>query len=64
MNILANLPRGFFSSPALASCWSELESFAHLRRSSCNTLDEMEPHLDGVDAVLMWSWPRWTPEVL
>ena len=64
MNVLANLPRGFFSSPALAPAWAELELFAQVRRASCDAMSEMEPLLDDIDAVLMWSWPQWTEQVL
>lgn len=64
MNVLVNLSPGFFSSPALAPAWAELESFASVRRSSCNELSELEPLLENMDAILMWSWPQWTAQVL
>ena len=64
MNVLVNLSPGFFSSPALAPSWAELESFAAVRRSSCDEMSELEPLLEDMDAVLMWSWPQWTAQVL
>ncbi len=64
MNVLVNLADGFFDSPALASCWDELNSFAQVRRCACDELSELEPHLSGTDAILLWSWPRLTAQVL
>jgi phosphoglycerate dehydrogenase-like enzyme len=64
MNVLANLPAGFFSSPVLADTWRDLESFASVRRASCDTMQQLEPLLEDIDAVLMWSWPRWSAPVL
>lgn len=62
--LLVNLPAGFFDNPALTALWQRLDGLAEVRKTSCNTSDEILPFLKEADAVLMWSWPRFTPEML
>jgi phosphoglycerate dehydrogenase-like enzyme len=64
MNVLVNLRPGFYSLEALAPTWAELASFAQVRRVSCDAMDELSPQIGDADAILTWSWPQWTPEVL
>jgi len=63
-NILVNLPEGFFQTPWLADIWGRLDAIATVTQASCNTDDEIRPYLAEADAVLMWSWPELTPELL
>ncbi len=64
MNLLINLPTGFFQTRQLAPVWDRLSEFADVTRTSCNSAEEILPDLEKADAVLMWSWPRLTPELL
>jgi D-3-phosphoglycerate dehydrogenase / 2-oxoglutarate reductase len=63
-NVLVNLPEGFFRTPWLEDLWSRLGAMATITRASCNSDDEIRPYLAEADAVLMWSWPELTPELL
>lgn len=62
--LLVNLPPGFFEYAPLASYFARLRERFEVRTSSCNTQDEIRPHLKGADAVLMWSWPVLTGDLL
>jgi phosphoglycerate dehydrogenase-like enzyme len=64
MNILVNLPEGFFYHEAMQSIWHELDTLGTVTQASCNTADEIAPLLENVGALLMWSWPQLTPELL
>ncbi|MBV9868822.1 MAG: hypothetical protein JO316_26045 [Abitibacteriaceae bacterium] len=64
MNILVNLRAGFFEYPALAPVFELLAALGTVRQTSHDTADEFRPDLAGADAVLMWSWPAWTDELL
>lgn len=64
INLLVNLPPGFFTNPSLAPVFASLEKLGTVRKTSCNAGDEILPHLREADAVLMWSWPRLTDEML
>ncbi len=62
--LLVNLPPGFFAAPRLAPIFRRLETSFAVSYASANSATEVAPHLGGKDAVLMWSWPRWTAETL
>ena len=64
IHLLINLPAGFFTIPALAPIYQRLEALGEVRKTSCNSGDEILPHLQWADAVLMWSWPKLTPQLL
>ena len=64
LHLLVNLPAGFFAVPSLAPVFARLEALGEVRRTSCNAADEILPHLAWADAVLMWSWPGLTHELL
>lgn len=64
VKVLVNLPHGFFSAPQLQAQWQRLGEIAELRQTSHNTHEEIAPDLNWADAVLMWSWPHFTPELL
>jgi phosphoglycerate dehydrogenase-like enzyme len=64
IKVLVNLPQGFFSASQLQSQWQRLETIAEVRKTSYNTHDEIAHDLAWADAVLMWSWPHFTPELL
>lgn len=57
MNLLVNLPSGFFSEPVLEPIWGRLAALGDVRRTSSNTADEIRADLAWAEAVLMWSWP-------
>jgi len=64
MNLLVNLPAGFFAAPRLTDVLESMNQFATVTRTSCNSAAEILPDLQKADAVLMWSWPRLTEELL
>lgn len=64
IDLLVNLPAGFFTHPDLADAFTRLDTLANVRKTSCNAADEILPHLQTADAVLMWSWPKITDEML
>jgi phosphoglycerate dehydrogenase-like enzyme len=64
MNILVNLPSGFFSQAELAPTWERLSQLGTVRQTSHNTADEIRADLVWADAVFMWSWPALTDDLL
>lgn len=64
MNILVNLPPGFFTHPALTTIFERLAALGEVRQTSHNTSEEILPDLAWAEAVLMWGWPAYTPEML
>ena len=64
MNILVNLPPGFFTHPALTATFARLAALGEVRQRSHTTGEEIRPDLADIEALLMWSWPAWTPELL
>lgn len=64
INLLINLPTGFFAHPVFATPLARMERFAHIRKTSHNTPEEIVDDLAWADAVLMWSWPVLTNELL
>lgn len=63
-DLLVNLPPDFFTEATLEPIWAQLDAIAQVRRSSCDTAEEILPHLRNADAVLMWAWPQLTDEML
>lgn len=64
MNILINLPSGFFKNPALVPLFARLRAMGELRMTSHNTGDELRNDLAWADALIMWSWPTLIPALL
>lgn len=64
INLLVNLPPGFYRVPQLRPIFRRLGASASLRKRSHNTADEIRKDLAWADAVLMWSWPKLLPELL
>ena len=64
INLLVNLPAGFYKTSALKPIFARLTRFANVRRRSWNTADEIRKDLAWADAVLMWSWPKLLPDLL
>jgi phosphoglycerate dehydrogenase-like enzyme len=64
MNILVNLPTGFFSHAALKPQFDRLTRMGELRCTSHNTADEIRGDLAWAQAVIMWSWPKLTTDLL
>jgi len=64
MNILVNLPPGFFVHPGLEPLWARLAARGTVRQTSHNTGSEIVDDLAWAEAVLMWSWPAWTDTLL
>jgi phosphoglycerate dehydrogenase-like enzyme len=61
---LVNLPSGFFSTPVLKDTFARLGRIAALQKRSHNTADEIAPDLSRADALIMWSWPQYTHDML
>ncbi len=64
VNLLMNLPSGFFATPVLRPALRRLARIAKVRKRSHNTAAEIERDLAWADAVIMWSWPMLTDELL
>lgn len=64
MRILVNLPVGFFTYPALEPVFARLRSLGEVRLTSHNTADEIRSDLSWAEAVIMWSWPVLTDDLL
>jgi phosphoglycerate dehydrogenase-like enzyme len=65
MRLLVNLPPGFFTAPLLAPQWARLETaVTEVAYTSANTAEEILAALSASDAVLMWSWPMLTEDLL
>jgi phosphoglycerate dehydrogenase-like enzyme len=63
-HLLLNLPSGFYESSVLQPAWKRLEALVDTRQASHNTAEEIADDLAWADAVLMWSWPSFTPQLL
>jgi phosphoglycerate dehydrogenase-like enzyme len=63
-SLLINLPPGFFAHPQLKPAFKRLASLGTLRKRSHNRPDEIARDLAWAELVLMWSWPRFTDELL
>ncbi len=64
MNLLVNLPEGFFTAPDLQTAWERLRALGELRQTSHNTPEEIRDDLAWADHVIMWSWPVLDAELL
>lgn len=64
INLLVNLPAGTFQCPQLDGAFARLERIAHLRKTSHDTPEQIIGDLKWADAILMWSWPTLTHELL
>ena len=64
MHILVNLPGGFFSQPELQASFSRLDQLGEVRRTSYDTPEQIADDLSWADAVVMWSWPELSDELL
>ncbi len=64
MNILINLPSGFFQQAELVPTWERLAQLGAVRQTSHNNADEIRDDLAWADAVFMWSWPALTDDLL
>jgi phosphoglycerate dehydrogenase-like enzyme len=64
LNLLINLPPGFYKTPSLRPIFRRLKAMANLRQRSHNTPEEIARDLAWADAVIMWSWPKLLDELL
>src|SRR5271168_1642313 len=64
MNLLINLPKTFFTVPQLADRWAKLAKLGENRHTSHDTPEQMIPDLKWAEAVIMWSWPFFTDQML
>jgi phosphoglycerate dehydrogenase-like enzyme len=64
INLLVNLPPGFYKTPSLKPIFQRMGTFANVRKKSHNAPQEIEKDLAWADYVLMWSWPKLLPELL
>ena len=62
--LLVNLPPGFFKSPAARGALRRAAELCELRKRSWNAAAEFAADLRWADAVIMWSWPMLTDELL
>jgi phosphoglycerate dehydrogenase-like enzyme len=64
MRLLVNLPDGFFTHPDLTAIFARLSRLGDVRCTSHNSADEIAPDLAWAEAVILWSWPAYTAELL
>jgi phosphoglycerate dehydrogenase-like enzyme len=64
MNILVNLPESFFRVAELEPIFHRLHALGGVRFRSHNTADEIRGDLAWAEAIIMWSWPVLTDELL
>lgn len=64
LNILVNLPAGFFNTPALKPFFARVAKLGKVRKTSHNTPEEIQKDLAWADAVIMWSWPVMSDQLL
>jgi len=57
INILVNLPKGFFKLKILTPYFEKLSKLGNIRKRSHDTPEQIEKDLIWADSVLMWSWP-------
>jgi len=62
--ILVNLPPTFHTQPELQPIYARLEKLGEVRRTSHDTPEQIRADLAWSDAVIMWSWPMLTDELL
>ena len=60
VNVLVNLPPGFFLCAQLAPCFERLDALGEVRQTSHATLETMEPDLAWEEAWIGWGWPEVT----
>lgn len=63
-NILVNLPPTFFTTPSLKPVFARLAKIGKVKKTSYNTPEEIRKDLAWADAVIMWSWPVMSDELL
>jgi D-3-phosphoglycerate dehydrogenase / 2-oxoglutarate reductase len=63
-NILVNLPASFFKTPSLKPIFGRLAKIGKVKKTSHNAPDEIKKDLAWADAVIMWSWPTMSDELL
>jgi D-3-phosphoglycerate dehydrogenase len=64
MNLLINLPKTFFTVPQLADRWAKLGKLGENRHTSHDTPEQIMADLKWAEAVIMWSWPFFTDQML
>lgn len=57
INLLINLPSGFFTHPDLKQNMDHLSGIYNVRQKSHNTQEEILPDLKWAEAIIMWGWP-------
>ena len=62
--LLVNLRPGFFECPQLRGVFRRLAAAATVRKRSHDTAEQIERDLAWADAVILWSWPVLTEELL
>lgn len=63
-NLLVNLPEGFFGHPDLTDVFARLARWGRVRATSHDTADAIRADLAWADAVILWSWPALTDDLL
>lgn len=60
VNVLVNLPEGFYKTKAIQPIFKRLNRFANVRKRAGNNLDELKKDLAWADVMLKW-WMPWAP---
>lgn len=61
---LVNVPPGFYETPQLRPAFRRLGKIATVRRRSHDTAEQIRKDLAWAEAVIMWSWPVLTDDLL
>lgn len=64
MQILVNLPAGFYEQPELEAVFARLDALGTVRKRSHDTPEQIADDLAWAEAVVMWSWPELSDELL
>lgn len=63
-NLLVNFPSGFFKTPELEGAFKHLSEISNIRKTSHDTLEQIQDDASWADAIIMWAWPSFTDESL
>ncbi|QUI21023.1 hypothetical protein HZI73_01365 [Vallitalea pronyensis] len=64
IKVLINLPEGFYRCEKLAPVFKRIEQRSIIRKTSHNTPEDIMEDLKWAEAVIMWSWPELSDDMI